>query len=206
MKVLLLNGSPHEHGSTREALTRVEEGLRAGGAETSVLWIGKGPMQGCIACGGCKQTHQCVFDDLVNEALTLLSESDGLVIGSPVYYASPNGSLLSFLDRLFYAGDCFYGKPAACVCAARRAGTTATLDALWKYPIGVGMPLVSSFYWPMTFGARAEETRRDEEGAQVLEQLGANMAWLVRCIELGKEVGVSIPPKAEPRMRTNFIR
>lgn len=204
MKVILLNGSPHKEGCTDTALREVEGSLMENGIETERIWIG-GSAWGCTACGACKKTGRCVVDDAVNEVLEKMETADGLVVGSPVYYASPNGSLVSFLDRLFYAGSCFAYKPAAAVASARRAGTTATIDMLNKYFTISNMMVVSSQYWNMVHGNSPKEVKQDLEGLQTMRTLGANMAWLLQCIEAGKAAGVALP-KPEEKIKTNFIR
>ena len=207
MKVLLINGSPHEKGCTYTALCEVAGQLQKQGIETELLHIGSGDVRGCAACGGCAQSGHCVFnDDRVNEAIDKLSQADGLVIGAPVHYASPAGAMLSFLDRIFFAGSKnFAHKPGACVTSARRAGTTASLDVLSKYLTISQMPLVSAHYWPMVHGGSPEEVRQDAEGMQVMRRLGDNMAWLLRCIEAGREKGIE-PQCPEQRVFTNFVR
>ena len=204
MKVILLNGSPHKEGCTDTALRAVEGSLMENGIETERIWIG-GSAWGCTACGACKKTGRCVVDDAVNEVLEKMETADGLVVGSPVYYASPNGSLVSFLDRLFYAGSCFAYKPAAAIASARRAGTTATIDMLNKYFTISNMMVVSSQYWNMVHGNSPKEVKQDLEGLQTMRTLGANMAWLLQCIEAGKAAGVALP-KPEEKIKTNFIR
>lgn len=207
MNVLMINGSPHPHGTTRRALDEIAATLESHRIETEILTVGQQMIHGCIACGKC-DGHCAAFDDAVNTAIDKLTQADGLVIGSPVYYASPNGTLLSFLDRMFYAGAsaAFIGKPAACVAAARRAGTTATLDALAKYPTNKGMLLMPSSYWPMIHGAKAADAEQDLEGLQVMRNIGHNMAWMIRLIALGKENGLPFPAPETPRARTNFIQ
>lgn len=206
MKVLLLNGSPHEKGCTYRALYEVAETLEKEGIEAEIVHIGNQAVHGCIGCGKCSLAGRCVFKgDPVNAFLDKMEQADGLVVGSPVYYASANGSLYSFLDRLFYAGNCFALKPAAAVASARRAGTTATLDTLNKYFTISQMPVVSSQYWNMVHGNSPEEVEQDLEGLQIMRTLGKNMAWLLKCIEAGKAAGVEIP-EAEARAKTNFIR
>ncbi|MFH1512530.1 MAG: flavodoxin family protein [Bacillota bacterium] len=208
MNVLMINGSPHLHGTTRRALNEIAGVLKGYSIETQIVTVGQEMIHGCIACRKCGNNSHCVpFDDLVNEAIDKMAEADGLVIGSPVYYASPNGTLVSFLDRMFFAGgDVFTGKPAACIAAARRAGTTATLDALLKYPLIKGMPIVSSTYWTMIHGANAADAEKDLEGMQVMRNLGRNMAWMLKCIALGKGNGISYPVPESPKAWTNFIR
>ncbi|WP_143319282.1 flavodoxin family protein [Clostridium sp. HBUAS56010] len=206
MNVLLINGSPHKEGCTNRALREVEKELRAEGVNTEVVHIGNKAIHGCIACGKCAKTGRCIFnDDLVNEILDKVERMDGMIVGSPVYYASANGSLFSLLDRLFYAGRNFAYKPAAAIASARRAGTTATLDALNKYFTISQMPVVSSCYWNMVHGATASDVEQDLEGLQVMRVLGKNMAWMLKCLEAGKAAGISLP-KQEERMWTNFVR
>lgn len=206
MKVLLINGSPNEKGCTYTALSEVAAVLNENGVETEIASIGKQPIRGCIGCGGCAGKRRCVFgDDIVNSMIEKMEQADGLIIGSPVYFASPNGNLMSMLDRFFYAGGCFAHKPAAAVASARRAGTTVTLDDLNKY-FGIRqMPVVSSTYWNMVHGSKPEDVKKDEEGLQTMRNLGKNMAWLLKCIATGKENGVE-PPMSENTNRTNFIR
>ena len=207
MKALMLNGSPHEHGTTRRALDEMAGVLLKNAIETEIMTIGAKPIRGCIACGRCDGRCRA-FEDDVNRALEKLETADALVIASPVYFASPNGTLISFLDRMFSAGNAsaFEGKPAACVTVARRAGTTASLDVLNKYPTINGMPLVTACYWPMAHGSNADQVVQDEEGMEVLRTLGRNMAWLLRCIEQGKQAGITYPAAEATRHRTDFIR
>ena len=205
MKVLMINGSPHEHGCTRAALDEAAKGLAEFGVEADVLWIGRGDVPGCSACGACSRLGKCAVDDGVNAAIEKMRESDGLIVGSPVYYASPAGQLLSFLDRLFYAGDDFALKPAAAVVNARRGGTTAAFDALNKYFTIAQMPVVSSTYWNQTHGYTPEQQANDAEGLQTMRNLGRNMGWLLRSIEAGRAAGVELP-KTEKDVVTNFIK
>jgi len=203
MKVLLLNGSPNEKGCTYTALGEVASQLNENGVETETIHAVNGPIHGCTGCRMCGRDHRCAFDgDRVNEARAALARADGLVIGSPVYYASPNGAFLAFLDRMFFAGNAgFAYKPGAAIVSARRAGTTAALDALNKYFLISNMPLVPSQYWNMVHGNTPEEARQDAEGMQIMRTLGRNMAWLLKCIAAGGE-----PPAEEKKVRTNFIR
>ena len=207
MKVLMINGSPRASGCTHAALEQVAAALRGDGVDSQFLHIGREPIRGCTACGRCSGLdNACYYDDGgVNDALQLMKDCDGLVVGSPVYYASPNGALISFLDRMFYAGECFKYKPAAAVVSARRAGTTASLDVLNKYFAISGMPQVPSAYWNMVHGNTPEEARRDAEGMQVMRTLGHNMAWLLKCIRAGAQAGI-VPAEHEKRVWTNFIR
>ena len=206
MKVLLLNGSPHPHGCTYTALSEVAGALEKNGIETEIFQIGNQPVSGCVACGGCLKTGKCVISDGVNDFVEKAKSADGFVFGSPVYYASASGQISSFLDRAFYGKSAiFEGKPGAAVVSCRRAGSTASLDQLNKYFTISGMPVVSSRYWNMVHGNTPEEVVQDKEGMQVMRTLGNNMAWLLKCIELGKGQGVSFPEK-EPAQKTNFIR
>lgn len=208
MKVLLVNGSPHARGCTYTALAEVEKSLNSCGIETEIFQLGKAPVRGCIACGGCAKTDGCCIfdDDAVNRGIEAAKEADGFVFGSPVYYASVNGSMLALMDRMFYAGGKHFAyKPAACVASARRAGTTATLEQLEKYLQISNMPVVSSQYWNMVHGNTPEEVAKDLEGLQIMRTLGKNMAWLLKCIEAGKAAGIK-RPQAEAKIMTNFIR
>lgn len=206
MKVLLINGSPNAKGCTYTALSEVAKALEENGVETEIAQLGGKPVRGCIGCNGCAGKERCVFDDdVTNEMIAKMESADGLIIGSPVYFASPNGNLMSMLDRMFYAGKCFAHKPAAAVASARRAGTTVTLDDISKY-FGIRqMPVVSSTYWNMVHGSKPEDVLKDEEGMQTMRNLGKNMAWLLKCIESGKQNGIVVPD-AETASRTNFIR
>jgi len=209
MKALLLNGSPNQHGCTYTALCEAGKALNAEGIETEILWIGNGPVRGCIGCGGCaKNNRRCVFgDDRVNEALDKMSACDALIVGSPVHYASAGGAITSFMDRMFYAGGrTMSSKVGAAVVSARRAGTTAALDQLQKYFIICGMPLAPSQYWPMVHGNTPEQVARDEEGLQIMRTLGRNIAWMVKSFALAKEHGVLPPAPEKERKVTNFIR
>ena len=204
MKVLLLNGSPNEHGCTAAALSEVAKALEECGVETETLWFGKGPVQDCVACHACRKTGRCVFDDdLVNTIIEKAADCGGFVFGTPVYYAHPSGRVLSVLDRVFFAGGRnFVHKPGAAVCSARRGGTTATFDAMNKYFTISEMPVVGSTYWNAVHGNSPAEVAQDAEGLQTMRNLGRNMAWLMQCIERS-----GIPaPKSEHANWTNFIR
>ncbi|MGI5959772.1 MAG: flavodoxin family protein [Massiliimalia sp.] len=205
MKVLLINGSPNPKGCTYTALSEVAEALNKEQIETEIVTVGNRSIRGCIGCRKCKSQGNCVFDDLVNEIAPKFQNCDGIVIGSPVYYASANGTLISFLDRLFYStpGDKTM-KVGACVVSCRRAGSTATFDQINKYFTISGMPIVSSQYWNMVHGNTPEEVRQDLEGLQTMRVLGKNMAFLLKSIELGKQQwGL---PAQESHVFTNFIR
>ena len=208
MKVLLLNGSSHPHGCTDTALREVASALENAGIHTEILFLGNDPVRDCTACGTCtKAPGKCVFDDdIVNRIIEKAREADGFVFGTPVYYAHPSGRILSILDRVFYAGkSAFVHKPAAAIASARRAGTTASLDVLQKYFTISQMPVVSSTYWTMVHGKEPEDVLKDAEGLQTMRNLASNMAWMLRCIEAGKAMGIQ-PPQAESGARTNFIR
>ncbi len=205
MKVLLINGSPHKEGCTMRALHEVETALNASSVETEIVWIGNGAVHGCIACKACAATKKCVFDDGVNEISDKMAECDGLIVGTPVYYASPNGSVYSLLDRLFGICPHLAHKPAAAVASARRGGTTAALDGLNKYFMIRQMPVVSSTYWNMVHGNTPEEVEEDKEGLQSMRNLGKNMAWLIKCIKAGDTAGISAPTP-ETGAKTSFIR
>lgn len=204
MKILLINGSPKKEGNTFIALSEVQKTLETEGIETELIHIGHKAIHGCIACGKCRELGRCAFDDCVNEVAAKLNDADGIVIGSPVYYASPAGTLLSFLDRLFYSVPFDLSmKVGAAVAVARRGGTTATFDVLNKYFTINNMPVVSSQYWNNVHGRVSGEAQQDAEGLQTMRQLARNMSFLVKSIHLGKEkFGL---PKHEERIATNFI-
>lgn len=205
MKVLMINGSPHERGCTWTALHEIETTLTQLDIESEIVNIGREAIPGCCACHGCSD-GRCVRDDVVNVLISKMEQADGLIVGAPVHYASPAGSIISVLDRMFYAaGRSFAGKPAAAVVSARRAGTTASLDVLTKYFTISCMPVVSSTYWSMIHGNTAQEAAQDAEGLQTMRNLARSMAWLLKCIEAGRAAGVE-PPKPERGSVTNFIR
>lgn len=204
MKVLLINGSPNARGCTYTALHEVSETLKKEGVETEIIHVGHKDIRGCIGCRKCKTTGKCVFNDIVNEVAPKFAGCDGLIIGSPVYYASANGTLVSFIDRLFYSMSADKTmKVGAAVVSCRRAGNTATFDELNKYFTISGMPIVSSQYWNMVHGHSAEDVKKDLEGLQTMRTLGKNMAFLMKCIQMGKEkYGL---PEKEEHIFTNFI-
>lgn len=208
MKVLLINGSPHDKGCTFTALSEIKKTLESENIEAEIFHIGTNPVRGCIGCGGCaKNNGKCVFnDDVVNEIIEKAKTSDAFVFGSPVHYASPAGALCAVLDRAFYAGSAaFKYKPGAAIVSCRRSGTTAALDCLNKYFTISNMPVVSSCYWNMVHGSKPEDVLKDEEGLQIMRGIGKNMAWLLKCIELGEKNGIS-HPQPEAKIRTNFIK
>ena len=192
--------------STYTALEEVAKTLEESGIETEIFQVGNKPIGGCIGCGVCRKTGECFMKDIVNEFVEKAKTADGFIFGSPVHYAAASGAITSFLDRVFYSGGRYMQfKPASVICSARRAGTTATLDQLTKYLTISNMPVVSSQYWNMVHGHSPEEVRQDLEGMQTMRVLGRNMAWLIKCIELGKNNNVN-KPELENREMTNFIR
>lgn len=209
MKVMLINGSPHPQGNTFLALEEMRKIFAAEDIETEMVHVGNKALRGCIACGSCAVKKQCVFDDLVNETAPILKESDGIVIGSPVYYASANGTLISYLDRLFFStqmGQCFDKtmKVGASVVIARRGGLSATFDELNKYFTMNNMPVASSQYWNSAHGREQGEVIKDDEGMQTMRTLARNMVFLMKSIALGKEkYGL---PEKEEWIPTHFIR
>lgn len=204
MKVLLINGSPRGKGNTYIALSEVASALEANGVQTEIVSIGAKAVQGCIACNKCSELGRCVFkDELYNKILEKLEGIDGLIVGSPVYYAGPNGSLCALLDRLFYSGSQFLEyKPAASVAVCRRGGASAAFDRLNKYFTISNMPVVSSQYWNSVHGMLKGEAADDAEGLQTMRTLGKNMAWMLKNLKAG---AAPIPEAEEPQM-TNFIR
>ena len=193
MKVVLINGSRKEEGCTYTSLMKISKVLKSEGIDTELFFVGVKVIDGHMS-------------DLLEKVEAAMKEADGIIIGSPVYFASPTGELISFLDRLFMkANACLKFKPAAAITSARRAGTTATLDVIHKYFLYNQMPIVSSRYWSMAFGNSPEEIVQDKEGMQIMETVGKNMAWIIKSIAAGKETGVK-QPVAEPRISTNFIR
>ncbi len=205
MKVLLINGSPRAGGNTHVALQEMEKVFEKEGIETELIHIGNKAVRGCIACNSCAKTGKCVFDDLVNETASKFEECDGLVVGSPVYYASANATLVAFLTRLFYSTHFDKTmKVGAAVVAARRGGLSAAFDELNKFFTISGMPVASGQYWNSVHGRDAGEASQDLEGLQSMRILAGNMAFLMKSIEMGKEkYGL---PEKEPSVRTNFIR
>lgn len=205
MKVLMLNGSPKAKGNTATALAEMEKVFREEGIEVVNVQVGNQAVRGCIACGGCGKTGKCVFDDVVNELAPIFREADGLVVGSPVYYASANATLVAVLDRLLYStGFDKTMKVGAAITVARRGGCSATFDELNKYFTISGMPVASSQYWNSIHGGGPGEALEDAEGLQTMRTLARNMAFLMKSIALGKErYGL---PKKEPRQVTNYIR
>lgn len=206
MKVLLINGSPKANGNTAFALAQMEDVFHSCGVETELLQVGSQVIRGCIGCGSCYKTSKCVFDDLVNETAAKLDSYDGIVVGSPVYYASPNGTLLSFLDRLFYSTGKIDKrmKVGAAVVVARRGGCTAAMDVLNKYFSISEMPIASSTYWNIIHGGKPGDAAQDAEGVRTMRNLAKNMVFLMHAIAAEKDkTGL---PQPEPKAFTNFIR
>ena len=206
MKVLMVNGSAHQKGNTFLSLEEVGKALKEEGIDYEIFQLGGGPIRDCIGCGQCSEKG-CVFaDDKVNEFVAKAKEADGFVFGTPVYYAHPSGRVLSFLDRVFYSsGRSMAFKPGASVAVARRGGTTASFDVMNKY-FGISqMPVAGSTYWNLVHGCTPGEAAMDEEGLQTMRNLGRNMAWMLKCLEAGKEQGISLP-KTERGNQTTFIR
>lgn len=204
MKVLLINGSPRRNGNTFLALSEVAGTLEKNDISTEIVQLGNKPVRGCIACDRCAESGECVFkDELYVSVRQKLKETDGIVVGSPVYYAGPNGSLCAFLDRLFYSSKPYLEyKPAASVAVCRRSGATATFDRLNKYFTISNMPVVSSQYWNNVHGTAPGEAAQDVEGLQIMRTLGENMAWLLKAIH---KDGIRLPERETP-VFTNFIR
>ena len=205
MKVLMINGSPRVGGNTSIALQEMEKIFAQEGIEVETVQVGNQAIRGCIACGTCAKQGKCVFDDAVNAVAPKFEACDGLVIASPVYYASANGTLISFLDRLFYSTHFSKTmKVGASVVVARRGGLSSTFDELNKYFTDAGMPVASSQYWNSVHGRAAGEASQDAEGLQTMRTLARNMAFLIKSIALGKETFG--PPETEPIQRTSFSR
>lgn len=206
MKVLLVNGSPNEKGCTYTALREVADTLETNGVETEMLYLGKKPVAGCIACMKCFETGHCFRDDAVREIQDRLDEFDAIIVGSPVYYSGPSGQLVSFLDRLFFSTERrMAGKLGAAVVSCRRGGASATFEQLNQYFTIANMPVVSSQYWNSVHGFTPDDVRKDKEGMQTMRVLGQNMAWLLKCIAAGREKGIE-KPVYEERARTHFIQ
>ncbi len=206
MKVLLINGSSHREGCTYTALHEIEKILIKYNIETEIFHIGNKEIHGCTACGACRESGYCIFkNDSVNAGIDKAKQADGIIVGSPVYYAGPNGALCAFLDRMFFLKSGPYAfKPAAAIVSCRRGGASAAFDRLNKYFTISNMPIVSSQYWNAVHGNTPDEVRQDAEGLQIMRTLGHNMAWLLRCIDTAR---ATVPyPVPEAPLRTNFIR
>ena len=207
MKVLLINGSPNENGCTYTALNEIAETLRKNDVEAEILWLGKKPMQDCIACFQCQMKGECVFNDLVNDTAARMDEFDGLVVGSPVYYGGPNGRLTSFLDRFMFSTpkSKLTGKLAASVVSCRRGGATAAFERLNQYFTMLNMHIVSSQYWNQVHGYTPDDVKKDIEGLQTMRTLGQNMAYLLKAQKAATDAGIE-QPVLEQTVYTDFIR
>lgn len=204
MKILLINGSPNLDGCTYTGLKIISEELKKENIDSEIIQIGKKAIAGCIGCASCKSVGKCVFDDIANDVIEKLKEADGLVIGSPVYYASPNGNLISLLDRVFFASKNLEMKVGASIVSCRRGGATASFDCLNKYFLISNMPVAGSNYWNMIHGSKASDVYEDAEGVQTLRMLARNISFLVKSIKLGKENNLKL--ELEPKIKTNYIR
>lgn len=205
MKVLLVNGSPHEKGCTYTALNEVSSSLVQNNIDTEIIWLGTEPIAGCIGCNVCINSGKCFRNDIVNLFLDKVSDSDGFVFGTPVHFASASGSLTSFMDRAFYGRrNLFEHKPAATVVSCRRGGATGAFEQINKYFSMNNMPIVTSQYWNQVHGTTPDEVKKDLEGMQTMRTLGNNMAWLLKCIDTAKKSGISYPQN-EDIVKTNFI-
>lgn len=206
MKVILVNGSPHEKGCTYTALTEIQKTLEKNKIETEIFWVGNKPISGCLGCGSCIKNGKCFMEDNVNEFLAKVPETDGFIFGTPVHFASGSGMITSFMDRIFYGRrELFKNKLGAAVVSCRRGGATSTFDQINKYFAMNNMPIVTSQYWNMVHGSKPEDVLKDEEGMQTMRTLGNNMAWLLKCIEAGKNSGIK-EPENEKIIQTNFIK
>lgn len=206
MKVILINGSPHHHGATDIALQEIAKTLNTCGIETEIFWLGNVPIAGCIGCMACQKTGRCFREDVVNEFIEKYADADGYIFGSAVHFAGCTGALSSFMDRLFYGRThLFRLKPAAAVVSCRRGGATAAFDEINKYFSISQMLIVGSQYWNQIHGNNAEEAKQDLEGMQTMRTLGRNMAYLLHCLEAGKQAGINLP-YTEEKQKTNFIR
>lgn len=209
MKVILVNGGPHKDGCTNVALEEVSKVLNENGIETEMIWLGIKGISGCIGCHEClkkgEKKNRCFMDDIVNEFLDKVGETDGFIFGSPVHFAAATGQITSFLDRVFYGrGKLFAGKAFASVVSCRRGGASAAFDQLNKYATISHMYIVGSSYWNQIHGMTKEEAKQDLEGLQTMRDLGENMSYLLKCIEVGKEKEIT-KPRLERKIKTNFI-
>lgn len=209
MKVLLVNGSPHKQGSTYRALIEIQKTLSEENIESEIFQVGIEPIASCRGCGACSKLKKCVIDDSVNVFIEKAKKADGFIFGSPVHYAGPYGNLVSFMNRVFFAGsrsdsDIFKLKPASSICVARRAGTVSTFDQLNKFFSISQMPIITSRYWNMAFGRNSEEVEKDLEGMQIMRILARNMAYHLKCKEIAIKMGIKEPIQEEI-IHTNYI-
>ena len=205
MKVILVNGSPRKNGCTNRALQEIQQQLTKDGIDSEIFWIGTN-VQGCIGCYSCSAKGKCVFDDIVGEFLEKAKDADGFIFGSPVYYGSCSGTIKCFMDRAFFSGGQYLRyKPGACVVSCRRGGAAEAFAQLNMYFTISSMPVISSQYWNQVHGNTPEEVEQDGEGLQTMRTLASNMAWILKCIENGKQNGID-KPEPEARIGTNFIR
>lgn len=206
MKVLLINGSPNEHGCTHRALTEAEKTLNAQGIDTQRIWVGRQGVPGCMGCGACRKLGKCVIDDVVNQAVAAAKDCGGIIVGSPVHYGGASGQITSFLNRFFYSSaGSMAGKLGASVVSCRRGGATAAFQQLNMFFGMNHVHLVSSQYWNQVHGNTPEQVEQDLEGLQTIRAMADNMAWLLKCVEAGEKAGI-VPPEREKRVNTNFIR
>ena len=206
MKVLLVNGSPRQHGCTYTALSEAAKALNDRGIDTEILWVGSQSVAGCTACGSCKKTGKCIFDDLVNRIVENIDSYDGFVFGTPVYYGGPSGQILALMNRLFYtAAPKMAGKPVSAVVSCRRGGASAAFQQMNMHFMMTNMIVITSQYWNQVHGNTPEEVLQDAEGLQTMRTMAENMTYVLRCIEAGKAARVP-SPAYEPKERTNFIR
>lgn len=211
MKALLVNASPHKEGCTYTALMECAKTLNEEEIGTDYFWVGNKALNSCIACKKCRETGKCVFSDRVNEFLDIAGSYDGFLFGSPVHWGGADGALTSFLGRAFYAdlnagSGRFTYKPASAVISARRAGSVSTFDQINRFLTLMQMPIVTSRYWPIVFGAKPEEVLQDGEGMQTMRILGRNMAYMLKCLEAGRKAKIELPRQEEKTEFTNFIR
>lgn len=205
MKILLINGSPHQDGCTNFALDELIKTLKKHNIKTKKIWIGTNSIGGCTGCNWCINTNKCIVNDLVNQILNEIAKYDGIVVGSPVHFAAPSSNLTSLLDRLFYGRKkIFQGKIYASIVCARRAGTTSAIDVLNKYALINNMYIIGSSYWNQIYGTNKEDIKKDLEGLQTIRHLGENMAFLLKCIKKGKKT--INPPLYEKTLKSNFIK
>lgn len=205
MKVLLVNGGPHEKGCTYTALCEVASSLEKNNIDTEIMWLGNEPIAGCIGCNACLKNGKCFRNDIVNTFLEKVPSADGFIFGSPVHFASSSGALTSFMDRAFYGRrKLFEHKPASCVVSCRRGGSSSAFDQINKYFSMNNMPIVTSQYWNQVHGTTPEEVKKDLEGMQTMRTLGNNMSWILKCIDIARKSGLEYP-KNEDIIKTNFI-